>query len=157
MPRTLPVADVMSAPVVTVSPDDSIEAAVRVLAERGIRGAPVVGADGRLVGLLDDSDLLLSEARLHGPTTVELFGAYLTLPGEKRRYEQELQHALGRTVGEVMESEPATVGEDAIVEDVATIMVDRDVSRVPVLDSDRRVVGIVTRGDLVKAMYRGLD
>nr|MBA2578616.1 CBS domain-containing protein [Euzebyaceae bacterium] len=42
MPRTLPVADVMSAPVVTVSPDDSIEAAVRVLAERGISGAPVV-------------------------------------------------------------------------------------------------------------------
>jgi CBS domain-containing protein len=53
-----------------------------------------------------------------------------------------------------MEIAPAVVGPEATVEDVATIIVDRDVSRVPVVDADGHVIGIVTRGDLVKGMYR---
>lgn len=149
-----PVTDVMTAEVVTLRPEQTIEEAVATLVEHGISGAPVVDGDGRLVGLLDDTDLILSEARLHAPTTIEILGAYLPLPGERHRFEEELRAALGQTVGDVMESEPATVGTGASVEDVATIIVDRDVSRVPVLDADGRVAGIVTRGDLVKGMYR---
>jgi CBS domain-containing protein len=151
-----PVTDVMTAQVVTLRPEQTIEEAVTILGEHGISGAPVVDQDGRLVGLLDDTDLILSEARVHAPTTIEILGAYFPLPGERHRFEEELRAALGQTVADVMESDPATVPVDASVEDVATIIVDRDVSRVPVLDADRRVAGIVTRGDLVKGMYRAL-
>lgn len=149
-----PVTEIMTTDVLALSPETSITDAVRLLSERGVSGAPVVDAEGRYVGLLDDTDLILSEARLHAPTTVELLGAYLTLPGEQRRYEQELKHALGRTAGEVMETDATTVGPEATVEDVATIILDTDHSRVPVVDADGRVVGIVTRGDLVKSLYR---
>jgi CBS domain-containing protein len=155
MPRDLPVTDVMTSPVVTVSPEDSVQDAVRTLVEHGFSGAPVVDADGRLVGLLDDTDLLLSEARLHAPTTVELFGAYITLPGEHRRFQDEIRHALGQTVGAVMHDAPPVLSTDARVEDVATLMLERDVSRIPIVDGDGRVVGIVTRGDLVQAIGRG--
>jgi CBS domain-containing protein len=154
MPRDLPVTEIMTADVVTLHADTPIDEAVSVLTDHGISGAPVVDADGLLIGLLDDSDLILSEARVHAPTVVELFGAYLTLPGAARRYEEELRHALGQTVGEVMDDDPPWVGTDATLEDVATLIVDRRVSRVPVLDAGRRVVGIVTRGDLVRAMGR---
>lgn len=157
MPRDLPVSDVMTAPVHTVRPEDSIEDAVRALVEHGVTGAPVVDDAGRLVGLLDDSDLVLSEARLHLPTTIELFGAYIALPGEQRRYEQELRHALGRTVGEVMHESPPSVLVDARVEDAATLMVERGVSRVPVVDRDRVVVGVVSRGDLIRVLGRAED
>ena len=146
--------EVMTRDVVTLDAQMTIDEAVRALAEHGISGAPVVDDQGRLVGLLDDSDLLLSEARLHAPTTIELLGAYITFPGESRRYEEQVRHALAQTVGEAMADEPHVVGTDATVEAVATIMVDRGVSRVPVVDQDRRVVGIVTRGDLVGALYR---
>jgi CBS domain-containing protein len=154
MPRDLPVSEIMTTDVLTVRPETTVEEALALLSERGVSGAPVVDGDGRLVGLLDDSDLLVSEARLHGPTTIEILGAYLTLPGEKRRFNEEVRHALGRTVGEIMDGKPPWVDAGGIVEDVATIMVDRQVSRVPVVDADRHVVGIVTRGDLVGAMYR---
>lgn len=154
MPRTTPVSQIMTRGVVTLRPDTSIEEAVQLLSQHGISGAPVVGEDGRLVGLLDDSDLLLSEARLHAPTTIELLGAYITFPGASRRYEERLRHALAQTVGEAMEERPAVVGPEDTVETVATIMVDRGVSRVPVVDADRKVIGIVTRGDLVGALYR---
>lgn len=154
MPRELPVTEIMTTEVATVTPDTSVEDAVALLSSRGISGAPVVDADGRLVGLLDDDDLIVSEARLHGPTVVEILGAYFPLPGERHRFDEDVRHALGGTVGELMDPDPPWVGVDATVEDVATLIVHRHISRVPVVDEGRRVVGIVTRGDLVGAMGR---
>lgn len=154
MPRELPVAQIMTADVVTVTADTSVEEAVALLSDHGISGAPVVDPDGRLVGLLDDNDLIVSDARLHGPTVVEILGAYFPLPGERHRFDEDVRHALGGTVGELMDDAPPWVGPDATVEDVATLIVDRHLSRIPVLDDAHRVVGIVTRGDLVGAMGR---
>jgi CBS domain-containing protein len=154
MPRELPVRDIMTREVVTLHPEESIQDALRVLAQHGISGAPVVDADDRLVGLLDDSDLLVADARLHGPTMIEILGAYLPLPGEQRRFNEELRHALGRTVADMMQSDPPSLPEAAQVEDAATIMVERHVSRVPIVGPDGKVIGIVTRGDIVAAMGR---
>lgn len=154
MARDIPITQVMSRDVLTARTGDAVEDVVRLLAERDINGLPVVDDDGRLVGLLDDRDLLVADARVHIPTVVEILGAYVSIPGERRRFEEELRHALGRTVGELMNTKPPFVGEDATVEDVATLIVDRNVSRVPVVDSDQQVVGIVTRGDLIAAMGR---
>jgi CBS domain-containing protein len=157
MPRQLPVTEVMTSPVLSVTPETTVSEAIGLLDERGVSGAPVIDDDGVLVGLLDDSDLLVSEARLHGPTTVELLGAHIPLPGERSRFKEELQQALGRTVGAVMSDDPPSVSEQAVLEDVATLIHDREVSRVPVVDSAARLVGIVTRGDLVHAMRRGTE
>ena len=142
----------MSTAPVTVAPDTTVEDAARLLAGHAIGGAPVVDGEGRLIGLLDDTDLIVSEARLHAPTTIELLGAYLTLPGESHRYAEELRHALAAVVADVMDADPPVVSTDATVEDVATLIIDRDVSRVPVVDADGRVVGIISRGDVVRAM-----
>ena len=154
MPRELPVTAIMTTEVATVTADTSVHEAVELLSGRGISGAPVVDPEGRLIGLLDDDDLIVSEARLHAPTVVEILGAYFPLPGERHRFDEDVRHALGATVGELMDDDPPWVGLDASVEDVATLIVTRHVSRVPVVDERRRVVGIVTRGDLVAAMGR---
>jgi len=147
-----PIRELMSAPVLTLRPEQTLEEAIAQLAERGISGAPVVDASGRLIGLLDDTDLILSEARVHAPTTIEILGAYFTLPGEQHRFQEELRAALAGTVADAMEEDVLAVREDGLVGDAATIIVDREVSRVPVVDVDRRVVGIVTRGDLVRGL-----
>lgn len=157
MPRDLAVTEVMTTPVTTLTADTTIEEAASLLVEADIGGAPVVDGSGRLIGLLDDSDLVLSEARLHAPTTIEILGAYIPLPGERRRFQDELRQALGRTVGEVMEDDPPSVRPDATVEDVATMLHDRAVSRVAVVDAERQVVGIVSRGDLVRALRRAQE
>jgi CBS domain-containing protein len=154
MPRDLPVIDVMSAPPITLTPDVTVEEAIGILVDRGIEGAPVVDEDGRLIGLLDDDDLLVSEARLHAPTTIEILGAYIPLPGDLKRYNDELKQALGRTVADVMDDDPPRVLTTGTVEDVATVMHDRGTSRVPVVDENNMVVGVVTRGDLVKTLRR---
>jgi CBS domain-containing protein len=157
MPRDLAVTEVMTTPVTTLTADTTIEEAASLLVEADIGGAPVVDGSGRLIGLLDDSDLVLSEARLHAPTTIEILGAYIPLPGGRRRFQDELRQALGKTVGEVMEDDPPSVQPDATVEDVATLLHDRAVSRVAIVDAERRVVGIVSRGDLVRALRRAQE
>ena len=154
MPRDLPVVDVMSAPPITLTPELTLEEAIAILVDRGIEGAPVVDEDGRLIGLLDDDDLLVSEARLHAPTTIEILGAYIPLPGDLKRYNDELKQALGRTVSDVMDDDPPRVGTGGTVEDAATLMHDRGSSRVAVVDDDNMVVGVVTRGDLVRTLRR---
>jgi CBS domain-containing protein len=154
MPRDLSVTEIMTTPVVTLQAGTTVEEALGVLTRNGISGAPVDAPHGLLVGVLDDSDLLVAEARLHGPTAIEILGAYIPLPGEQRRFQEELRHALARTVGDLMDPEASTLGPEATVEDAATIMVDQQVSRIPVIDAGRKVLGIVTRGDIVEVMGR---
>ena len=142
----------MTTRVVTVRPEMPLEDAAALLADNGISGAPVVDAQGRLIGMLDDTDLLTSTARLHAPTTIHLLGGYLTLPGESRRFSEELRHALAQTVEEVMRTDYTSLAPEDTCEDAATIMVEQGVSRVAIVQEDASLAGIVTRGDLVRAM-----
>jgi CBS domain-containing protein len=153
MPRNTLVRDVMTTDVVAFHPDDSVEDAVSTMAARGIGGAPVVDADGRLVGMLADDDLIVQDTRLHVPTVISVLGAYLELPSQVSRFEDELRKAVASSVGDLMTREPPTCTEDETVEDAATRMHERDVSRLPVL-RDGHLVGIVSRGDILRDIVR---
>ncbi|GIU90192.1 MAG: hypothetical protein KatS3mg010_1291 [Acidimicrobiia bacterium] len=154
MPGTTFVRDVMSTDVATLRPDQTVAQAADELAARRFGAMPVVDAEGRLVGLLRDEDLIVSEARVHVPTFLNFFGATVPLPGEMKHVEEDLHKVAGATVADVMETDPATVAPGDTLEDVATLMHDADVSHVPVVDAERRVVGIVARGDIVQFIAR---
>jgi CBS domain-containing protein len=148
------VTEVMTTELVSLTPDQSLPEAADVLAEHGIGAAPVIDASGAAVGLLRDEDLLVSEARLHLPTTIAILpGIEFTLPSHIKRYDDELKKAASATVGDAMEQEFPHVGRDATVEDLATLMHERDVTHVIVLDGTT-AVGIVARGDLVRFLAR---
>ena len=151
MPRTTPVRDVMTTDVLTFSPDEPVQEASRRLVERGVDGAPVVDADGRVVGMLTTDDLLVQETRLHYPTVISLFGAYLELPSSHRRFEEDLRRAVAATVQDVMHADPVSCGPDDTLERVATVMHEERLGRLPVVE-DGRLVGIVARGDILRAI-----
>ena len=150
MSSTTPVSAVMTSEVVTVRPDQTLAEAADVLADHGIGAAPVVDGAGRLVGLLRDEDLLISESRLHLPTVISILpGIDITLPGAARRYDEELQQAIASTVQGVMEEKFVSLPPDASLEDLATAMHESEVTHVPIV-VDGQVVGIATRGDIVR-------
>ncbi len=150
MSTSTAVTEVMTKDVISLTPDTSLPDAADLLAEKGIGAAPVVDADGSIVGLLRDEDLLISEARLHLPTTFAILpGIDITMPGSVRRYDEELKKAASTTVADVLEKHFKQVGPDATVEDVATMMHEHDVTHVPVVDGGK-VVGIVARGDIIR-------
>jgi CBS domain-containing protein len=141
----------MTTDVVSFKPSDTVEDAAKVLSERRIGGAPVVDDSGKLLGLLEDDDLIVQDAKIHVPTVISVLGAYIELPSQQSRMEKELLKAVGTSVGDVMDTDPPTTSEDDTLETVATVMHERNVSRLPVV-RDGRVVGIVARGDIVRSL-----
>jgi CBS domain-containing protein len=157
MPSTTAVRDVMTTKVVTMTPDQTFEAAADVLAEHKIGAVPVIDAGGTLVGLLRDEDLIVSEGNIHAPTWntwLSFLGGEFPMPGENKKFEAELQRMTAATVEGLMTTEFETATPDETLADVATKMHDADVTHMPVVDADGTLVGIVARGDIVRHLAK---
>lgn len=152
MPRSLPVRDLMTTDVLSFGPDEEVRAAMQALVERDVDAAPVVDEAGVVVGLISTGDLIVAEGKVHVPTVITLLGASFELPGERKRFEEDLRKSLGGQVADLMTREPHTIGPDASLEDAATVMHANDVSRLPVVDGDGRLVGLLSRGDVIRSM-----
>lgn len=149
MPNT--VADAMTPLPVVVKPQTPLNEAIKILAERRVSGLPVVDDDDRLVGIISDTDLMWQEAGVTPPAYIMFLDSVIYLQNPAT-YERELHKALGQTVGEVMSKDPIAIAADKPLKEAAQLMHDRDVRRLPVVDANNLVIGILTRGDIVRAM-----
>jgi CBS domain-containing protein len=148
------VADVMTRDVVTVHPETMVTEIARLMSQHRVSGLPVVDVGGRLVGIVTERDLMSRSANLHVPTFIRVLDVMIPL-GNQRQFEQELRRATGTTAAEVMTSEVITVGPDTDLADAATLMIDKRINRLPVLDAER-LVGIISRSDFVRLLAQDL-
>jgi nucleotide-binding universal stress UspA family protein/predicted transcriptional regulator len=137
------VRDVMTRDLTTVSADDSLIVAIRKLLRRRVSGAPVVDADGNLVGVLSEADLLEWQSKI---TKTLIAEGTLKASEYARRLAAE-------TVRSVMTHPATTVFETALALDAIELFRDRNLGRLPVV-SDGKLVGIVTRSDVLWSMLR---
>ena len=147
--------DIMTPNPVTVPASMSVTDAARIMVEHSFGAMPVVD-EGKLVGLVTEGDLIMKDVKLEYPTYIHLLDGFIMYPPSTRRFEDELKKAVAATVGDVMTREPHTVQASTSIDDVATLLVERDVSRMPVLDGDE-LVGIVTKSDVLRSIVRGSD
>jgi CBS domain-containing protein len=143
--------DIMTPDPITVTADLPVTDAAHLMTEKRVGALPVLDADGALVGLVTEGDLIMQDAKVHFPTYLHLLGGFVFYPGSTERFESALRKAVGATVGDVMTADPVTIASGATIEDVATLLVERDVSRVPVMDGGT-LVGIVSKSDIVRAI-----
>jgi CBS domain-containing protein len=155
--RDLPVSDLMVTDLLTMSKDLNVTDAMRLLVQWDVGGAPVVDDDDHVIGMLSVADLIVEEARLHFPTMVNFLGVNVALPWHDKELDASVAKALGEFVGDVMSTEVHSIAPDAIIEDAATLMHDEQVSRLAVIDRHDRLVGLIARGDILRAMVLGLD
>lgn len=139
------VDDVMTRDVATVRPETPFRDVVEVLISRRVSAAPVVDRFGYVVGVVSEADLL-PKLRAGGQRDVR------TVPGWRRRAERV--KAAGRTAGDVMSQPAVTVLPSLAVAAAAHRLVAEHVRRMPVVDDLGRLVGIVSRGDLLKMQRR---
>lgn len=140
---------VMTKNVVTVKPDMSIRMVARVMSENRVSGLPVVDDNGRLVGMVSEMDLLRSRA-----ATAERESWWLDMlaEGEKMAPDYvEYVRSSNNLVRQVMRQDVITITEDTPLSEVAQLIVDKGVKRLPVI-KDGKIVGIVSRADLVRAL-----
>jgi CBS domain-containing protein len=145
------VADVMERDVVSVHPETGVQELARLMHERHIGGAPVIDDEGRLVGIVTDGDLIAEDADIHAPPQIDIFGAIVYL-GSFHKYEERLRKAVGASVGDVMTTRVHTVHPGDSVRRAATLMRDHKINRVPVVDDEGRLVGLITRTDIVHSL-----
>jgi len=144
--------DIMTRQPITATPEMLIAEAVKLMAQHRISGLPVVDATGVVVGIVSEGDLLrraeLGTERQHRRWVELLLG-----PGRRAR---EYVDAHARKVGEVMTDEVASVVAETSLADVVRIIERRHIKRLPVIDESGRLVGIVSRADLVHALLASL-
>ncbi len=149
MPTT--VADVMTRDPIAVNPETALNDAIKLMAERRISGLPVVNPAGKLVGVISESDLMWRESGVTPPPYIMILDSVIYLENPAK-YERDLHKALGQTVGEVMTKDLVTVASDLSLRKAAQMIQDRNVRRLLVTDAEGGLIGIVTRGDIVRFM-----
>jgi CBS domain-containing protein len=144
--RELRVAEITHEEWPTLGPDETVEGAIKLFAESGISGAPVVD-EGRLVGIVTEGDLIFRDAEIKAPGFLDILGGLIPL-GSWDEYRKEALKSAGVTVDEVMTRELITISPDASLAEASTIMAERRVKILPVAEDDT-LRGIITRMDIL--------
>ncbi|MBI5408808.1 MAG: CBS domain-containing protein [Nitrospirae bacterium] len=141
--------DIMTKDVVTIRPEATVEELARLLISNKISGVPVVDNSKNLIGIVTENDLISQNKRLHIPTVIRLFDAFILLGSG--RVEEEIRKMAATTVDEICNRKVVSIKEETTLDEIATIMAEQRMHLLPVL-RDRVVVGIVGKADMVKAM-----
>lgn len=145
--------DIMTRDVVTVKREMTIEELARLFTQHGISGAPVVDDEGRLNGIVTENDLIKMEQRLHIPTVVSIFDAVIYL-GSSKKFEEDIKRMAATKVEDIYRKDVVTIAENASVEEIATLMVEKNIHHLPVVKKGK-ISGMIGKKDIVRAIARG--
>ncbi|MFC1813433.1 CBS domain-containing protein [Thermodesulfobacteriota bacterium] len=145
--------DIMTREVITVSSETEIVHATKLLLENRINGVPVTDETGKLVGILCQSDLIAQQKKLPIPSFFTFLDGFVTTTSMKH-IEKQIQKIAATTVVQVMTPNPTTVQPDTDIEEVATLMVDKNFHTIPVVDKGT-LVGIVGKEDILRTLVTG--
>jgi len=141
-------SDIMTTKVITVKKDTSLKELGEILYKNRINGVPVVDDEGLLIGIICESDLVRKDKKLHIPTVVALFDAVFYLESSKN-LEKEIKQISATTVEELYTPKVVTVDEKTPIDEIATIMTQKKIYTIPVMDG-KRLAGIVGKGDVIR-------
>ena len=148
---TKTVAEVMTPNPIAVTPQTPLKEAIQILAEKKISGLPVQDDAGKLVGVISETDLMWQETGVEPPPYIMILDSLIYLQNPAR-YDKEIHKALGQTVGEVMSDKPITIHNDRSLKEAAHIMHEKKIRRLPVVNNQDELVGILTQGDIIRMM-----
>ncbi len=143
-------SDIMTTEVITVKRDAKLKDVARILFENHINGLPVVDDKNRLIGIICENDLIQRDRKLQLPAMVAIFDAVFYIQSPKR-LEKEFQRFNATTVEDLYIKNVVTVNKDTPVEEIATIMTNKKLYTIPVVDGDR-IIGIIGQADLIKTI-----
>ncbi|MBW6463648.1 MAG: CBS domain-containing protein [Bacillota bacterium] len=150
------VKDIMTTDVITVSTGDSVELCAKLMQEHNISGLPVLSEAGRVAGIVTEGDLIRRASRIKAPGYLEILGGLIYL-GSPKKFVEELQRAMSLEAGQLMSKDVIFVDPEDGVEKAATLMVEKNISRLPVIDDGGKLVGILSRRDIMKCLYNSKD
>jgi CBS domain-containing protein len=146
--------DIMTKDLITVHPGMEIVKAAEILLDHGINGVLVVEG-GKLVGILCQSDLIAQQKKLPVPSFFTLLDGFIPL-GSTKQFEKAFQKIAATTVADAMTPNPVTASPETPIEEIASLMVDRNFHTIPIVEKEK-LVGIVGKEDVLKTLMQGSD
>ncbi len=145
--------DIMSIKVITVEPNTSIEELSEILIKNKISGVPVINENQEIVGIVTEADIIVKDTNLHFPRYFKLLDGIIYLES-LNKFRENLKKHLATKVEDIMTKKVKTITQDVPVSKIAEIMLKNKINRLPVVDKENKVIGIVTRADIVKSMIK---
>ncbi|MCL4384906.1 MAG: CBS domain-containing protein [Actinobacteria bacterium] len=143
--------DLMTKNVITIKPDITIRELSDVLLKNNISGVPVVDDEGKLIGIVTEADIIKENIKVQFPFYFDplMVSGYVV---DFEKYNADIKDYLNTPVEEIMSRRVKTATPQTPLNEVADIMVYNKVNRVPIVDENKKVVGIITRADIIKTM-----
>ena len=143
--------NIMTSDVVKVTPETSIGELSKVLLENKVSGVPVVDGEGKLMGIVSEADIIKDNIKVQfpfyfDPLMVSGYAVYF------EKYGEGIKDYLNTKVETIMNHRVKTANPSTTVSEIADMMVSNKVNRIPIVDEDKKIVGIITRADIVKSM-----
>lgn len=142
--------DIMTRDVITVAPGTEIGQAAKLLLEKHLNGLPVLDQEGRLVGMICQSDLIFQQKKIPIPSVFTLLDSLIPL-SSPRHIDKEVEKMAAITVEQAMTADPISVTPETPLEEIATIMVRENVHTLPVVEGGR-LVGVVGKEDVLRTL-----
>ena len=143
-------SDIMTREVITVSLETTVQQLAQLFSAHGISGAPVVDPDGNILGVVTESDLIDQNKKVHIPTVVTILDSFFFLENPDKM-EQEMRKMAGATVADIYSSPAVTVTSTTPVDEIATIMAEKSVHTLPVVDNGL-LKGIIGKKDIIRTI-----
>jgi CBS domain-containing protein len=146
-------ADIMDTDIPVLTREQDAKTAIELLAKTELGALPVVDSENKVVGIVSESELILSEEEsdLHLPHYLNIMGG-IVFVGSMKGYEERLNKAFATNVRDLMTADPYTASVDDEAEAVAKKIADKHHNHLPVVDADGKLVGMVTRADALSAL-----
>ncbi|MBU0484926.1 MAG: CBS domain-containing protein [Proteobacteria bacterium] len=144
--------DIMTKEVISVTPDMPVDKLAVILWENRISGAPVVNADGKLIAVVTESDLVDQTKKVHIPTVLNFLDSVIYLENPDK-IDKEIMKMTGTTVKDICSDKLVTVNEDTQLDEIATIMSDKKLHTLPVV-RDGKLVGVVGKSDIILTLIK---
>jgi CBS domain-containing protein len=142
--------DIMTREVITITDDSTVKELARLLAIHQISGVPVIDDKGGLVGVVTESDLIFQTKKLHIPTVITILDSVFYLENPDKMGE-EMKKMVGAKVKDILTGSPLTVNEDTPLDEIATIMAEKNVHTLPVVNKEI-LVGVIGKKDIIRTL-----
>ena len=142
--------DIMTAEVITVQKDTSVNELAEVLWKNKISGAPVLDDDKNVISVVTESDLIDQNKKVHIPTMISILDSVIFLESSKKT-EKDIKKMAGNTVQDICAMELVSVSDDTGLDEIATIMSEKKVHTLPVMRGDK-LIGVIGKSDIIRSM-----
>jgi len=141
--------EVMTKNVIAVKEEDTIDDVIKILLSNKISGVPVVNEENEVIGVVSEADLIFRDKEIEIPAFIPVMEGYIFLQSVKK-YEEQLKKQVAYKVKDVMSAPVITAKEDEEIEKIANIMLKKRINRIPIVDKEGKLVGLITRSDILK-------